>query len=279
ALADDMRDELSAAIEEAHLAGLIHRESWLRLYFGKACLDGNTPASELLAWCDDQLGSGNRSGLLPGLRAAALARLGREEEARAGLVAVRDALRERGGRAELALAFGVSAEEELLLGNHADAAALGATACDLFEQVGQRAALSYAHATVAQAAYALGDLDAAARHAGLAEEAAVLQDAQAQSAWRGVRAKLLASAGDRENAARLAREAVEILERTQLLSRQACAYADLAETLLLVGDAEGARDALEIAIERHGRKENLVATRRARTRLSALPAAAAASRG
>jgi Flp pilus assembly protein TadD len=87
---------------------------------------------------------------------------------------------------------------------------------------------------------------------------------------RRVRAKLLARHGDYPEACRLAREAVTIGDNTDLLDIQGEAYADLAEVLMLAGEAHEAAAALEQAVERHQRKGNIVAAERSRARLAEL---------
>ena len=79
--------------------------------------------------------------------------------------------------------------------------------------------------------------------------------------WRQVRAKVLARRGEHAEAERLAREAVAIGEKTDMLNAQGDAYADLAEVLLLGGQADEAAAALEQALDRYERKENLVMAR------------------
>ena len=82
---------------------------------------------------------------------------------------------------------------------------------------------------------------------------------------------MLARRGEEHaGAERLAREAVEICEKTNLLNDLASVYADLAEVLFIVGCAEGAVVALEQALARYERKENLVMAGRDRACLTEL---------
>ncbi|MGE5435119.1 MAG: hypothetical protein ACM3S3_10085, partial [Candidatus Doudnabacteria bacterium] len=55
-----------------------------------------------------------------------------------------------------------------------------------------------------------------------------------------------------------------------MLNAQADAYADLAEVLALGGSSEGAAEALEQALARYERKENIVMAERVRARLTGL---------
>ena len=64
---------------------------------------------------------------------------------------------------------------------------------------------------------------------------------------------------------------------TDLLDPQGDAYADLGEVLLLTGKPDEAAAALEQALERYERKENVVMAERVRARLAELrPSEAAA---
>jgi len=87
--------------------------------------------------------------------------------------------------------------------------------------------------------------------------------------WRQVRGKLLARRGEHTEAEQLAREAVAIGANTEALNDQGDAYADLAEVLQIGGKDEEAIAALEQALERYERKENLVMAQRMRDRLAA----------
>jgi predicted Zn-dependent protease len=72
---------------------------------------------------------------------------------------------------------------------------------------------------------------------------------------------------------------VAIGDGTDMLSDQGDAWADLAEVLALGGHPEGAVEALEQALARYERKENLVMAERVRARLAELqPAEAPAER-
>jgi hypothetical protein len=75
--------------------------------------------------------------------------------------------------------------------------------------------------------------------------------------WRGPRAKVLAARGERDEAERLAREAVELAERTDFLNLRGDALANLAE---VTGSG------LEDAAAAYTQKGNAAALRRLRLR-------------
>jgi len=240
-----------------------------------ARFDGTTPVSELLAWLDEQGERGARNPNLRGHRANALAMLGRFDEARAILAEARAELADRGGGIWLARLTGqTSVNLELLAGDPAAAAELGAEGCRLLDELGEKSFLSTAAGKLAQALYALDRLEEADAWAGRAAELGASDDAFTQMLWRQVRAKVLARHGDSAEAERLAREAVAVCEETDMLNAQGDTYVDLAEVFLLAGKTDEAAAALAQALERYERKGNLVSAGRAQTRLAELRAAA-----
>jgi ATP/maltotriose-dependent transcriptional regulator MalT len=135
--------------------------------------------------------------------------------------------------------------------------------------MGEGRSLATTTAMLAQAAYAQG-------HAGEADElchataaSAARDDIVSQVIWRGVQAKLLADAGRGEEGVELAREAVRIIEPTDLLSHHADALIDLADVLRTCSRADASRDAARAALALCERKGNVVAAQRARVRCTA----------
>jgi hypothetical protein len=88
--------------------------------------------------------------------------------------------------------------------------------------------------------------------------------------FRQARARVLARRGEHDAAIPLAREAVQIGERTDMLFARGNALADLAEVLELAGDTAGAGAALERALAEYERKGVPPAVEQARARLAAL---------
>jgi len=235
---------------------------------------GTTPVSGLLAWLDENQPREPLNHWLRARRAVALAMLGRFDEARAILAEARAELAERGTGMGLASTTGMeSVDVELWAGDPAAAAELGAEACRLLDDLGEKTILSNAAGKLAQALYALDQLEEADAWAGRAAELRA-SDALTQMLWRQVRAKVLARRGQHAEAESLAREAVGIGEDTDMIDAQGDTYTDLGEVLLLAGKNGEAAAALEHALERYERKGNLVSTQRAQTRLTELQDAA-----
>jgi len=243
-----------------------------------ARLVGTTPVSELLAWLDEQEAHTMLSPYVRGHRAQALAMLGRFDEARAILAETRAELAERGGVLWLAVMTGdACVDVELLAGDPTAAVEFGEEGFRLFEELGEQGAQSSTAGMLAQAFYALERLEEADAWAGRAAELGASDEPFTQMPWRQARAKVLARRGEHAEAQRIAREAVAIGANTDLLDMQGNAYADLAEVLALGGSSDGAAAALEQALERYERKENLIMAERARGRLAELRASASAA--
>ena len=124
----------------------------------------------------------------------------------------------------------------------------------------------------AQALYALDRLDEAEAAAGRSRETATSDDYNAQAFWRETQAKVLARRGDLTAAEELAREAVEIINRSDEINHQAQVRASFAEVLELAGRADDARSQLEQALALYEQKGNEVMTERARELLAELGA-------
>ncbi len=88
--------------------------------------------------------------------------------------------------------------------------------------------------------------------------------------WRRVEAKVLARRGESERAEGLAREAVSLIEATDMLDEQGDALVDLAVVLERAGERGEAAARLRDACDRYARKENLLALERARAKLATL---------
>jgi tetratricopeptide (TPR) repeat protein len=87
-----------------------------------------------------------------------------------------------------------------------------------------------------------------------------------------VQALVCAARDQHSQAERLAREAVEIIERTDASNFQAEALYDLAEVLSAAGRTAEATAALEQALERYVRKKNLAMVAQVRPKLEELRA-------
>ena len=85
-----------------------------------------------------------------------------------------------------------------------------------------------------------------------------------------MKARVLASRGEHEEAEALARAAVERIRPTEFLDLRSDAIVHLAEVLIASGRTSDARAALHQAIDGYRRKGNLAGARRVRERLAML---------
>jgi class 3 adenylate cyclase/tetratricopeptide (TPR) repeat protein len=269
------RGQMDAALEAYDRAAVHARQAGLPqefLEWRASCrYYGTTSVPGLLSWLDEHEPRVGRDHWLRMYRALALAMLGRFGDARPMLAETRAELAERGGGIRLAVTTGIeSVDFELLAGDPAAAAELGAEGVRLFEDLEDESFLSTAAGSLARALYALDRLDEADAWAGRAAELGASEDAATQMMWRRIRAKVLARRGEPAEAERLAREAVAISDETDDLNAQGDAYDDLAEVLLLDGRTDQAAGALGEALERYGRKGNRVSAQRTKVRLGEL---------
>ena len=158
---------------------------------------GSTPATELLAWLDEhEPGAAAPNHTFGAPRAMAMAMLGRFDEARAALAAIRTELADRGGGLLLGALTGIeSTEVELWAGDARAAASLGAEGCRLLDELGDEGFLSNAASCFARALYAVEQLDEAEAWAERAREISPSDDLFAQMGWRPVLAKIRARRG------------------------------------------------------------------------------------
>jgi DNA-binding SARP family transcriptional activator/tRNA A-37 threonylcarbamoyl transferase component Bud32 len=132
---------------------------------------------------------------------------------------------------------------------------------------------------LAQAVYAQGRYEEARALTEESEQQAARDDVQSQVQWRALRAKLLAREGRLPDAERLAREAVALVEQTELLIVHANALMDLGEALRLAGRPGEAIPAFEAACVLYERKGDRVSAGRVRTALEELAAGSTATVG
>ncbi len=137
---------------------------------------------------------------------------------------------------------------------------------DKLDQMGERGLLATTAAMLAQALYDQERYDEAAEQCDVSEAAAPEEDFVTHAMWRGVRAKLLARAGRLEAAEAVARDALALIEQTDLLTHHGDALLDLADVLGLAGRTGEAGDAARGALALYEQKGNLVSAQRARGR-------------
>jgi tetratricopeptide (TPR) repeat protein len=154
--------------------------------------------------------------------------------------------------------------------------------CAAFERIGDRGRLSSAAAILARLLYLEGRYDDADRACRTAEAAASEDDVEPQVFWRGVRAKILARAGQARPAEELSDTAVMLARQTDFLLHYGAALSDRAEVMALLGRPDRAARDLDTAIAVYGAKGISAAATGVRQRLQELspdPVAAATDGG
>src|SRR6185369_17064887 len=106
--------------------------------------------------------------------------------------------------------------------------------------------------------------DEAAELCAVAAAAAAADDLVTQALWRQTAAQMLARAGQAGEAIALAREAVGLLEPTDLLSHRADGMLALADVLRGASSPDEAAETARAALALYERKGNIVGAGRAR---------------
>lgn len=202
---------------------------------------------------------------------------GRFGEARELLAESRASLEELGRTLDVATLAFWTGPLELLADDPAAAERELAESCDWLEAAGEKGWFSTLAGFLAQALYDQGRLDEAEAAALRSREAASADDPDAQAQWRAVQAQILARRGEFEEAKRLAREAVESMDRTDQVGQQALMRMRLAETLELDDRRDDAAAAFEDALALFEQKGNEVLAERVRERLAKLSSSPSAS--
>jgi ATP/maltotriose-dependent transcriptional regulator MalT len=138
------------------------------------------------------------------------------------------------------------------------------------ERVGERGRLPTVLAFLARTRCALGAYDDALRFTHLSEKLNYRHDAASQILWAGTRGRVLARAGQVEEAEWLARFSVTTAQGTDADFLTAQALTDLADVLDVLGKRDEAVAALDQAIVLHEAKQNEASARSARALRAAL---------
>jgi class 3 adenylate cyclase/tetratricopeptide (TPR) repeat protein len=195
------------------------------------------------------------------------AQSGRFEEARQLLAQGRAISDELGFRVWVA-GFSLAAGDiEMLAGDPVAAERELRRGYEALDAMGERGLLATVAAELARAVCAQERFEEAERLTRVSEELARPLDVAAQISWRTVRATCIAGEGDLTSAERLAREALEAVEQTDDLNRQAGVLADLADVVGRAGRGAEATALQERAVALYERRGNLVSAERLRTEL------------
>jgi class 3 adenylate cyclase len=185
--------------------------------------------------------------------------------ARVETAASRSWLREL-GNSVLAASTSLNAAAVELLAQDAEAAeALLRQDYEDLSVLGERYVLSTVAGLLSQVTFGRGAFEEADSFALICEELAADDDVASQALWRGTRAKLMARAGQVEEAATLARRTLELVRASEAPLMQAEALRDLAAVLEVGGHGEEATTALAEAHQLYEIKGDLVSASRLAT--------------
>jgi predicted ATPase/class 3 adenylate cyclase len=189
---------------------------------------------------------------------------GRFGEARRLLSEARATYEDLGMRRAVASAGFFSGPIEMWAGNLEAAESALRESCEAFQSIGDRESLTSVAAFLAEAFYMQGNLWEAERWTRESARTASTDDLEVQADLGCIQAKILARKGRLDEAEAMAREALEIVERTGESDHKGDAYFDFAEICRLAGKTAEEREALRRAIGWYEAKGNLVMAGRAR---------------
>jgi class 3 adenylate cyclase len=261
-------DWATAALEAHHHRRLAGRSGAPPADLGVALVDGSRPADEALEVVDRLLAE-TPSAWLQLNRAWLLAMLDRGDEAWQIAEEANARLRDPG---DALWGEWIIAEISILAGDYADASKRLRMLCEWLETREQLAFLGSFVGRLGRSLSLLGRFDEAEEFAerarALDEETDPAQPSDFM--WRQALAHVHTHRGELAEAERLAREAVAESERTDWLSDQSLALWDLADVLAAADRVDEAVAALEEALDRCRRKQNLALARQLGNRLAQL---------
>jgi hypothetical protein len=236
---------------------------------GAALYWGPAPVEHALGWIRSHLDrdGGDRVGhaYLRSFLGGLVAQTGSFDEGRALVASARAVLDDLGLRAAaLTSCVGLLGDIELLAGDHRSAELLLRDLCEGLDRAGAHDELASRASDLAEALLGQGQDAASEEWTIVAERNAAQDDVHAQMMWRAVRAKVLASRGDVEQAVPLAEAAARLAAPTDGLNAHAKVEGDLGDVLRAAGRASEAARALARAAALYEQKGNVVGAARMR---------------
>ena len=218
---------------------------------------GFMPAQDGLRVCDELLVGYEGTSIEPALRIARslyLSFLGEADAARKEHALGQELYRQFGNEL-FGAATGMSlADQEMRAGRLEEAESAARAGAEQLERLGEKGFRSTVAGFLAEALCRQGRYEEADEWAQVTADLAMEDDFDPRFRWRAVRARVLAHRGEFDDAEKLAREAVEIVEQTDWYLQRGQALSALAEVLELTGRPDEARAAYEQAVEEFERK-------------------------
>jgi Flp pilus assembly protein TadD len=141
---------------------------------------------------------------------------------------------------------------------------------DVFEVTGETGFNSTMTAILARVVFLQGRIDEAERLVERSRQLTAEDDVATQNAWRLASALVHSSHGAHDEAIRLAREAIEIMEATDYLAWNALSHETLGEVLANAGRTDEARAEFHEALTRYTDKGVRPSVERVESHLAAL---------
>jgi tetratricopeptide (TPR) repeat protein len=267
--------DLERAMGHARAAGDRAEEAEAIQYLCAAMHVGPTPVDEALSRLDEvSSGAGMNARLELAFLAARshfVAAQGDFDAARSLAARARTVAQEHGLNDDHART--AAADIERLAGDAAAAERELRPLCAHYEEVGEFGFLASVGPELADAVLLQGREEEALQliERWPADRLTLPEDADAQTHWRRVRAKVLARLGELDEAERIGREAVGIASATDVLDLRGQALTDFAEVLRLANRQDEARALVEEAIRLYDQKGNVVAAGQLRALLAGPP--------
>jgi class 3 adenylate cyclase/tetratricopeptide (TPR) repeat protein len=265
-----------AALERARAVLAVHDDPrmWLRsgVAMWAALLAGPIPVGQAIARieaADSESDVGHVARL--SFTAPLLAMLGRFDDARTLIQVGRTYLEERGLRLRLGTFCLISAGVEELAGDLAAADRILAEGIGILGSLGETGVLSTAAAERSTILYHLGRRDEMEGALRLARENGSPTDIATQATWRMAASRSAADDGRHDEAARIVREAIDLVEPTDAPTLRGKAFEAMAHVEARAGHPPGWSAALDRALAEYDLKGNLVAQRRVREEIASGP--------
>ena len=241
-------------------------------YLGRALVLGATPCSvaedRLRSLIDDLEGERMAQATCRLEMAIILAMLERFTEAREHVAFSRSVFEDLGQRRWLAAVSGVEGLVASAEGKLDEAEGRLRSGYSFFQRQHDTANAVAAASDLSQVLCELGRFDEAGALADEVEKGAGVYNLEEQVGWRCVKARVLATRGEFDEAEALARQAVELIRATEFLDFQGDALVHLSEVLRAAGRTSDAAETLRQAIDAYDRKGDLAGALKARDRLS-----------
>ena len=258
----DAADASQRAVEHAQRAGDVRQERRAATAYAAAASLGPTLVDEAIDRCEagleqtagDRQSEGNLLAVLAGLYGMQ----GEFDYARELVERGRAVFVELGLELETARVAMEASSVERLAGELDAAARELRGAYDALDAIGETYLRSTVAGFLAQTLFECGAVDEATLFCERSRDLTTEADVATQALWRYVRGRLLAHAGDAEEAEAVAREALRLLESTEAIVYKLEAQIALGEALVASRRMDEAREAFEVARELAEQKGGVV---------------------